>query len=131
MQSATRNYTINDYDEFFKDIEYPIAIKMKEAVQPIFNYSAPNVPVLCLHGSGVDTPVTYKYKPGRFPDGPPDRVMGDGDGTVPINSLKGCSRWKQEKPLIIKDFDSCEHNGILRNQSFIDFVKDFLYNNIF
>ena len=131
MKSATRNYTINDYDDFFKDIDYSIAIQMKAAVPPIFDPSPPNVPVLCLHGSGVNTPVTYKYEAGTFPDGPADRVMGDGDGTVPINSLKGCTRWKQDKPLIIKDFDSCEHNGILRDKSFIDFIKDFLYNKTF
>lgn len=131
MQSATRNYTIKDYDAFFQDIKYPIAIEMKKTVPPIFNRSAPNVPVLCLHGSGVDTPVTYRYKPGTFPDGPPDRVMSDGDGTVSSISLKGCTRWQQEKPLVIKDFDSCEHNGILRNESFIDFVKEFLYNGAF
>mgnify|MGYP002804020214 FL=1 len=131
MQSSTRNYTINDYDAFFKDIHYPIAIQMEKTVPPIFNSSAPNVPILCLHGSGVDTPVTYQYKPGTFPDGPPDRVMGDGDGTVPSNSLRGCTRWQQDKPLVVKDFDSCEHNGILRNETFINFVKDFLHNSVF
>ena len=104
---------------------------MRKTVPPIFNYSSPNVPTLCLHGSGVDTPVTYQYTTKNFPDGPPVKVMGDGDGTVPSNSLKGCTRWKQEKPLIVKDFDSCEHNGILRDQKFIDFVKDFLYNSSF
>lgn len=131
MQTATRNYTINDFKAFFKDIHYPIALEMLKSVPPIFNISAPNVPVLCLHGSNVNTPLTYSYKPGTFPDGPPDRIFGDGDGTVGINSLRGCARWKQDKPVIVKDFDSCSHNGILRDDTFIAFVKDFLYNSTF
>ena len=131
MKTAVRNYTIDDYDTFFKDIHYPIAIDMKKTVPPIFNSSPPNVPVLCLHGSGVNTPVTYSYKSGTFPDGPPDISMGDGDGTVPAVSLMGCTRWKQDKPLVIKNFEGCEHNGILRNKTFIDFIKDFLYSSTF
>lgn len=104
---------------------------MYKLVPPVFTEEPPNVPVLCLYGSNVNTPVSYVYKSGSFPDGSPVEVMSNGDGTVPLNSLNGCKHWKQDQPVIVKDFPSNEHNGILRNKTFIDFVKDVLYNSTF
>ena len=125
-----RNYTYEDYNKFFEDIGFPDAIAMRTTVPPVFSEIPPNVPILCLHGSGINTPVTYTYANGTFPNGPPVRIFGDGDGTVTNVSLQGCTRWqdKQKQPIIIKEFNNSEHNGILQNKHLINLVKDFLYN---
>lgn len=133
MQTATRNYTLKDVNAFFQDIGYPTGIAMRESVPPVFSEIPPNVPVMCLHGSGINTPITYTYQKGTFPDGPPLPIFSDGDGTVSRNSLEGCSRWKdkQNQTVVIKDFNHGRHNGILRSKELISFVTDFLYNGEF
>lgn len=37
--------------------------------------------------------VSLIFKPGKFPDGYPTFVYGDGDGTVNKRSLEGCLHW--------------------------------------
>ena len=59
------------------------------------NLPPPNVPTHCLYGVGVDTPKILHYAE-SFPEGAdedPEVTMGDGDGTLNIESAEICVRW--------------------------------------
>ena len=51
-----------------------------------------NVKVFCIHGSGVKTTKMLVYGEGEFPGSDPTMIKGDGDGTVNLQSLVGCTR---------------------------------------
>ena len=91
---------------------------------------APNVTLYCLYGTTVDTPRQFHYGPGQFPDTDPVTVNGDGDGTVNINSLRSCERWKEEQDydVISKGFPGVEHVHTIKNPDVIKMVDSIVYN---
>ena len=49
--------------------------------------------MFCLHGAGVATTERLVYAAGEFPGTDPSTILtGDGDGTVNLRSLTGCTR---------------------------------------
>jgi lysophospholipase-3 len=131
LKTSTRSYTVKDYDAFFKDIGFPEGSHVRRNVQgltaPLPEHS-PNVTLYCLHGSGVNTPESYTYPPGKFPDGTPSAVTnGDGDGTVNERSLKACENFKQIFKITTKDYIGVNHNGILSNEQAQNFIKSVLF----
>jgi lysophospholipase-3 len=74
-----------------------------------------DMPVYCLHGTGVDTDESFYYDVDRFnhdaPPAPKNITKGDGDGTVPLVSLEACSKLGAQA--VIKTYDGAEHTGIL------------------
>lgn len=130
LKTSTRSYTVKDYDAFFKNIGYPEGSFMRRNVQgltsPLAQHS-PNVTLYCLHGSGVQTPESYTYAAGDFPDGTPSVANGDGDGTVNARSLKACANFRQMPKITIKDYSGVNHNGILSNEQAQSFVKSVLF----
>eukprot|EP00092_Neocalanus_flemingeri_P030300 GFUD01032893.1.p1 GENE.GFUD01032893.1~~GFUD01032893.1.p1 ORF type:complete len:428 (+),score=114.78 GFUD01032893.1:54-1337(+) len=126
VETAEKNYTVEDYEQFFNDLEEPNGWLMREdTAQLIAGLPAPGVEVFCLHGSGVDTVEKLVYKAGEFPGSDPSIVVkGDGDGTVNTRSLLGCRRWQemQEKPVHHHVFQGVSHLGILREDPPTDFI---------
>lgn len=53
----------------------------------------PKVKTVMLHGSGVKTPVGFKYRKDNDWDSSPVTIDGDGDGTVPLRSLLAGKNW--------------------------------------
>ncbi len=50
------NYTVNDYEKFFTDMNYPEGYEMHHDTKSLLgNLDAPGVEVHCLHGQGVST----------------------------------------------------------------------------
>jgi len=88
------NYTVKDYERFFRDMNYDVGYEMRKDTQDLMgNMEAPGVELHCLHGHEVKTVEHMDFKETKdFPDNP-SLNMGDGDGTVNIRSLKGCLRW--------------------------------------
>ena len=130
LRTSSRSYTVKDYDAFFKDISYPEGSFIRQNVQgltsPLARHS-PNVTLFCLHGSGVNTPESYTYAAGDFPDGKPSVNNGKGDGTVNERSLKACANFKQMPKITIKDYAGVNHNGILSNDQAHSFIKSVLF----
>ncbi|XP_071449019.1 lysosomal phospholipase A and acyltransferase-like isoform X2 [Hetaerina americana] len=91
-----KNYTVKDFEAFFRDIDYTTGWEMRKDVLSIANdFTYPGVEVHCLHGLGVNTIERLEYAAGKFPDGYPNLIFGDGDGTVNKRSLEGCTKWSQ------------------------------------
>jgi lysophospholipase-3 len=94
VETDSKNYTTSDYDQFFKDIGYPVGNLVRPRVQSLINpYSAPNVEVDCFYSHGVDTPNSFKFKGSPTDWTKPVTVNVDGDGTVPEASLEVCRSW--------------------------------------
>ena len=95
VQTDDRTYTTSDYEDYFKDIGYPVGNLVRPRVQSLIDpYSAPGVEVSCFYSKGVDTPNAFVYK-GSPPNwNKPTTTNVDGDGTVPEKSLEVCGTWK-------------------------------------
>lgn len=131
VSTPTRNYTVNDYQDFFEDIGFPIGYEMRKATQNlVYNLDPPQVETHCLYGMGLKTPEAFSYaKPKDFPDAQPAVVFGDGDGTVNLRSLQGFRRWlgKQKQPIFFQEVPGAEHVATLKHPAVINYIIDLLY----
>lgn len=120
VQTADSNYTVGDYRRFFEDLEEPSAWAMRKDTEGLLEgLPAPGVEVFCLHGAGVATTERLVYAAGEFPGTDPSTILtGDGDGTVNLRSLTGCTRWagQQRQPVHHKALPGIDHMAILRDE---------------
>lgn len=84
VSRPSRNYTVNDYEDFFKDINYTTGYELRKNTENlIYKLTPPNVELHCLYGVKMKTPEVLVYaKEKDFPDTQPSVIYGDGDGTV-------------------------------------------------
>jgi len=130
VQTPSRNYTVNDYEQFFNDINYKTGHELRENTKDlIYDLNPPDVEVHALYGIDVKTPAGFIWKKQKsFPDSQPTVVYGDGDGTVNIRSLYGFKHWigKQKQPIFNKEFSGSDHLGILKNPDMIAYILSLL-----
>ncbi|XP_044742751.1 phospholipase A2 group XV-like isoform X2 [Chrysoperla carnea] len=125
VQTETKNYTVNDYEEFFKDLQYPVGWEMRKDTQNYtLNFAAPGVEVHCLYGSNLPTVERLNYKKSTVLDGSPTLINGDGDGTVNLRSLEACKFWKdkQSQRVYSQKFPNAEHMLILSNPNVLSYI---------
>jgi len=118
-------YSAKDYASLFDALgmkdAYTIWNRTKNLVNPM---NPPNVDTYCFYGHGLATHVGLTYKDEIF-DKPPVVTIGDGDGTVPLQSLTYCQNWQSKMPnkLVVKGYDKQEHVAILTCP---DMLKDII-----
>ncbi|XP_012540155.1 phospholipase A2 group XV isoform X1 [Monomorium pharaonis] len=128
VQSDQKNYTLNDLQQYFKDIDVPNAWEFRKDNEKYqLDFTAPGVEVHCLYGSKVDTVEKLYYK-GKSVSGYPQLIVGDGDGTVNLKSLEACTHWQksQKQKIYNKSFPGVDHTEILRNNDALAYIKTFL-----
>ncbi|KAJ8867356.1 hypothetical protein PR048_031157 [Dryococelus australis] len=126
VQTDDRNYTIHDLRQYLVDIDYEVGWEMRLDVQKYADdFSPPGVEVHCLQGYGVDTIDRLVFGKGKFPDGYPSFVYGDGDGTVNNRSLEGCVQWRNAQPQRIyhQAFPNANHMSILRDDRVVAYIS--------
>lgn len=129
IKNREKRYTVNDYKQFFEDINYPVGYEMWLDVHNLTSPKvAPGVEVHCLHGNKVTTMEHLDYQLGNFPDAKPKVSYGDGDGTVNLISLQACIGWapKQRQRLYYKNFTSIDHMTILTDNKVLDYIGEAL-----
>ncbi|KAK2867087.1 hypothetical protein Q8A67_025204 [Cirrhinus molitorella] len=129
VSTPNTNYTVQDYQRFFKDIDYEDGWAMRQDTEPLVSaLQAPGVPVHCLYGSGIPTAQGYNYT--NFPDIDPTVINGDGDGTVNLLSATQCKRWKgqQTQPVHMFELPGNEHVAILLNITTVNYIKTVLFS---
>lgn len=125
--TAERNYSVTDYAEFFKDLNFMDGLYMRQDTEKlIYDLIAPGVPVHCMHGINMDTPAGIQFPKDTFPDTFPKTIFGDGDGTVNIRSLLGCLKWVKEQPHPVEHVPirGVDHMSILSNPVTLEYIRD-------
>ncbi|TSQ92628.1 Group XV phospholipase A2 [Bagarius yarrelli] len=129
VSTPSANYTVKDYERFFKDISYEDGWAMRQDTEPLVQaLEAPGVPVHCLYGTGIPTAEAYRYK--TFPDSEPEVVNGEGDGTVNMLSAVQCKRWidQQKHPVRLVELPGNEHVAMLLNYTTVAYIKNVLFS---
>uniref|UniRef100_A0A1E1WVS1 Putative phospholipase A2 n=1 Tax=Tityus obscurus TaxID=1221240 RepID=A0A1E1WVS1_TITOB len=126
VSTPKRNYTVDDYYQFFEDINYTVGWEMWKDVQGlIHDMTPPGIEVHCLHGANVSTIERLSYT--DFSE-QPTIFEGDGDGTVNLRSLRGCLIWKKEQKAQVyhQEFENVDHMGILSNPQALSYIAKVL-----
>lgn len=130
--TPTANYTAWDYKALFSAMNYSRGYEMFTEIMNLTGaLPPPNVTLHCLYGNQVKTPLQFIYEAGEFPDTQPKTITGNGDGTVNVNSLTACERWKTEQKfgVTLQPFDGVEHVDTVRNDDIIKYVDSVVYNS--
>lgn len=131
VKTKSRNYTHSQLKEFFDDLGYPTGWEMRKDNLPyVENFAPPNVEIHCLYSSHMPTVEQLIYKNDDLRSSP-ELVMGNGDGSVNIRSLEGCTYWRglQKQPITTLEVPKVEHFEILGNPQIVSYVLDVLVNN--
>ncbi|OXU27331.1 hypothetical protein TSAR_007291 [Trichomalopsis sarcophagae] len=129
VQTQLRNYTFADMRQYLIDINVPNGWEFRKDNEKFqLDFRPPGVELHCLHGVKVDTVERLFYKPGISIDGYPQQIPGDGDGTVNLRSLEGCTYWtnKQKQKIYHQPFPGVNHMQILNNGSVLDYIRNVL-----
>lgn len=122
-RTATREYTFAQLQDFFMDLGYPTGWEMRKDMMPYLDFSAPEVPIHCIYGSGIKTVEILEYKSDDLSSSP-KLLNGDGDGTVNRRSLEGCMKWRSSQTQAINTLEvpGGEHMRILSSDATIDYI---------
>ncbi len=124
LRTPDKNYTIADRSAFFRDLGYPHAVQMYEDITTAdYALEHPGVDFHCIYSHGVETPLTYVYN--QDPTSTvkhAEIVYGDGDGTVNVESLQGCSIFSllDAEKTTVHAHRGPDHDQIFQD---IDFLK--------
>ncbi|GBL87796.1 Group XV phospholipase A2 [Araneus ventricosus] len=128
--TKTKNYTVSNYDEFFRDIDYLTGYDMYKDTLPYAEdgMKPPGVEVVCMYGTGLDTVEKMDYRKDKSLPNSPTLLKGKGDGTVNLRSLQVCSNWegKQKQNVYTKTFPKVEHLDMLSNRLIVDIIKHYV-----
>eukprot|EP01130_Rhizamoeba_saxonica_P002225 TRINITY_DN12073_c0_g1_i1.p1 TRINITY_DN12073_c0_g1~~TRINITY_DN12073_c0_g1_i1.p1 ORF type:complete len:462 (-),score=112.27 TRINITY_DN12073_c0_g1_i1:26-1390(-) len=127
VQTPSKKYTSNDFDDLFVDIgSAETAVIHQRTYNNETQLNHPEVTTYCLYGYGVDTPITLHYPeftPGKVHQPSHIDYSDKGDGTVPLLSLQECQLWESEHaPIKCREYDVREHVGILADNELIEDV---------
>jgi len=115
VTTPARNYTVQDYALFFDNIGFPDGWDMMKNILNLTPLKHPRVRTSCVYSVGVKTPARFVYKDG-FPDSQPERVLGDGDGTVTKESAEICKKFLTGPGDSVMVYQGPDHGGILRHK---------------
>lgn len=99
VESHNCSYTVNDYDDFFGAIGFPLGKKSMEKGQNYYisaswAFYTGDRTLFVWNQSSYNREVSF-FKNGEFPDKQPTVTYGDGDGIVNKRSLEACNKWSQ------------------------------------
>jgi len=133
--SPSKNYTFDMLAELLKDVGADNVDAKLKTTMGVFdkfdNYAKPPpVPVIALLGRNVDTVTQLNFKKDVVPCDPDgtwtadSRTLGDGDGTVPADSLRyPTDKWAaMGADVQVHYFDKAEHVKILYTDEVINMV---------
>lgn len=130
VQTPTKNYTANDYEELLTDLGISQYYDVWNLSYNLANpYQPPGVDTYCLYGYNVTTVQQETYTNNKFQS--PNLIFGNGDGTVPIQSLTFCQNWANitDKKLAVKGYQGQEHVNLLVYPPFVADVLSAIFNN--
>ncbi|XP_038596694.1 phospholipase A2 group XV isoform X1 [Tachyglossus aculeatus] len=130
VSTPTANYTLRDYEKFYKDINFTDGWYMRQDTEPlVYPMTPPGVRLHCLYGTGVQTPDSFFYE--SFPDRDPKIFYSNGDGTVNLQSSLYCHKWvgQQKQEVTLLELQGNEHIEMLSNITTISYLKKVLFGS--
>eukprot|EP00948_MAST-09A_sp_MAST-9A-sp1_P003622 g3622.t1 len=125
VRTPSKNWTAYDYEELFPLANFTHGYERWLLVANLTaNLVHPGVDVHHLYGLGVPTPHAFQYSDSNknFQE-VPTAINGDGDGTVPSESLKSVGEhWSDvsEYTFTEKSYAKQTHTGILKNSDYLN-----------
>lgn len=126
ISRPTKNYTSTNYKELFNDINYNVGYEMwidtKNLTDQLIH---PGTEVHCIHGSSIATTEKLEYRDNEFPDRSPKIISGNGDSTVNIRSLAGCTKWKKQNnkwPFFYQNYPGIDHMGVMSDRRILEYI---------
>jgi len=122
VSTPNARYTSHDYAEMFDKANVERGADFVERVQGINpDFTPPGVDTYCYYGyRKKSTPATYEFKSETFQGRKSTITKGNGDGTVNIESLEACKRWKHKMGDKIifktKSYKNVGHRAIVVNK---------------
>ena len=122
VTTPSREYTAEEYADLFAAagfvdgaVRWALVANLTAPLRP------PGVRTRHLYGVGVATPTAFRYPSDRDFTATPQVVTGDGDGTVPLRSLRSAGHWARERGrgFTERAFPGVTHAGILQDQQYI------------
>ncbi|KAJ6634693.1 Phospholipase A2 group XV [Pseudolycoriella hygida] len=126
VSTKNKQYRMENLGEFFNAINNPYINDIRRDLSIFNNFSAPGVEVHCLYGKNMgDTAESLDFYNGL--NSYPTITYGDGDGTVNLRSLLGCTYWRntsaQEKHSVYQQaFPNVEHYNLLGDSRVINYI---------
>ncbi|XP_065075238.1 phospholipase A2 group XV-like [Ochlerotatus camptorhynchus] len=115
-KTKTKVYTLENLQDFYEDIDFPLGWEMYQDVLPyVKNFTAPGVEIYCFYGTNVPTIEQLDYGEAYELTGTPEFIQGDGDGTINRISLEACKYWasEQKQPVHVREYSGVGHMEIL------------------
>jgi len=112
------------------DANATLPLEIRETFSDDYNeIPPPGVPVLCLHGYGVETYATLLYEDDSFSQ-MKGLLMESGDESILYDSLAYCSNWigQQEEPVFWGPMFNVTHNGIINETLTWEYIGQWLTN---
>ncbi len=130
-----KTFTSAQYEEFFTAINYNVGWKYYQRYNKITDaLTPPGVPVYALFSKGVETPKYYVWSSSDTNKPPSSTVQGDGDGTVPYQSLTSIKKWANGnggKSFDFKEYDKISHAAMVTDKGVIDFIVSIIKQQSF
>ncbi|XP_074595737.1 lysosomal phospholipase A and acyltransferase-like [Brevipalpus obovatus] len=126
ITTGRKNYTVSTFQEFFNDINYTLGYHMWLDTKDLtHDMIPPGVEVHCIHGLGTKTMGLLEYNGEKFPNQEPSIQMEDGDGTVNLRSLKGCTQWigKQPHNVHYMSLNKVDHMSVMTDPGILSYIK--------
>jgi len=122
VHTPSRNYTVLNYPQFFKDIGFAHGWDMMRNILNLTPLTHPRVNTSCVYSLGISTPAAFVYRQG-FPDTQPSKVWGDGDGTVNKESAEACRDFLTKDGDSVEVFKDINHGDILKKEKVFEFIR--------
>lgn len=129
VTTPKQNYTVRDFDKLLRDVGANVSAEIYPHVQWMLpTLIPPRVPTYCVYGTNTSTEISYVYS-NNFDDEPVSIGYSDnGDGTVPVQSLKLCNAWKhdQKEKVVTHEFEHLEHQTIIQDERVIQYLLNII-----
>lgn len=132
VQTPSANYTLKTLDKLFAETNLTDQREMWHDVRSIANnIKPPNVELWCLYGNQPKSTPTKLVLDEPYEKFSYQEELGDGDGTVNIESLRACESFasQQQKPVYTREFPGLDHVDILKNPIVSDFIVSHIFNS--
>jgi len=114
------SYASSNFEQLFEDINATTTESIYNSLgNSLTELPNPNVPIYCLYGTNKQTELWYEYGNGLNEQPTVIHYEQEGDGVVPIQSLKKCLSMN---PVSTRTFNLVSHGDLVKDPLFFNEV---------